>query len=76
MAGEIITNEAKLNGAQILPIDSEHSAIWQCLKGETQPPAITNDSLLARATFLPAFTAASVGLSPDFPGVAMTTVST
>ncbi len=37
MAGEIITNEAKLNGAQILPIDSEHSAIWQCLTGETQP---------------------------------------
>ncbi len=37
MAGEIITNEAKLNAAQILPIDSEHSAIWQCLKGEPQP---------------------------------------
>ena len=36
MAGEIITNEAKLNGAQIMPIDSEHSAIWQCLEGETQ----------------------------------------
>ncbi|MFC2048265.1 1-deoxy-D-xylulose-5-phosphate reductoisomerase [Chloroflexota bacterium] len=36
VAGEIITNEAKLNGAQILPIDSEHSAIWQCLRGETQ----------------------------------------
>jgi len=37
MAGEIITNEAKLNEARILPIDSEHSAIWQCLNGETQP---------------------------------------
>jgi len=37
MAGEIIINEAKLNAAQILPIDSEHSAIWQCLRGETQP---------------------------------------
>ena len=36
MAGEIITNEAKLAGAQILPIDSEHSAIWQCLNGESQ----------------------------------------
>jgi len=36
MAGEIITKEAKLNGAQIMPIDSEHSAIWQCLEGETQ----------------------------------------
>lgn len=34
MAGEIITTEAKLSAAQILPVDSEHSAIWQCLKGE------------------------------------------
>jgi len=39
MAGEIITNEAKQNDARILPVDSEHSAIWQCLEGETQPPA-------------------------------------
>ena len=38
MAGEIITREAKLSGAKILPIDSEHSAIWQCLNGEPQPP--------------------------------------
>ena len=37
MAGGIITKEAKLNDAHILPIDSEHSAIWQCLRGETQP---------------------------------------
>jgi len=34
IAGEIITNEAKLHNVQILPIDSEHSAIWQCLNGE------------------------------------------
>ena len=39
MAGEIITTEAKLNGAQIRPVDSEHSAIWQCLEGETQKAA-------------------------------------
>jgi 1-deoxy-D-xylulose-5-phosphate reductoisomerase len=39
MAGEIITPEAKQNGASILPVDSEHSAIWQCLNGETQPAA-------------------------------------
>ena len=36
MAGEVITGEAKLHSAQILPIDSEHSAIWQCLRGEIQ----------------------------------------
>jgi len=39
MAGSIITSEAKRSGARILPVDSEHSAIWQCLAGEPQPPA-------------------------------------
>ena len=34
MAGAIIMAEAKYHQAQILPIDSEHSAIWQCLRGE------------------------------------------
>ncbi|MFQ5925673.1 MAG: 1-deoxy-D-xylulose-5-phosphate reductoisomerase [Dehalococcoidia bacterium] len=34
MAGEIVISEAKRHGAQILPIDSEPSAIWQCLRGE------------------------------------------
>ncbi|MGA9049569.1 MAG: 1-deoxy-D-xylulose-5-phosphate reductoisomerase [Dehalococcoidia bacterium] len=35
MAGELITRMASECGARILPIDSEHSAIWQCLRGET-----------------------------------------
>ena len=39
VAGRIITQEAELNKARILPIDSEHSAIWQCLRGETQAPS-------------------------------------
>lgn len=34
MAGDIITRMAARHGASILPIDSEHSAIWQCLQGE------------------------------------------
>ena len=38
MAGEIIVGEASLHKAQILPIDSEHSAIWQCLRGEESKP--------------------------------------
>jgi len=38
-AGEIITGEAKKSGARILPVDSEHSAIWQCLSGEKQEAA-------------------------------------
>ncbi|MCJ7763826.1 MAG: 1-deoxy-D-xylulose-5-phosphate reductoisomerase [Dehalococcoidales bacterium] len=36
-AGEIIMKEAKANGARILPVDSEHSAIWQCFEGEAKP---------------------------------------
>jgi 1-deoxy-D-xylulose-5-phosphate reductoisomerase len=39
MAGELITGEAKKHKARILPIDSEHSAIWQCLRGEKSRPA-------------------------------------
>ena len=34
MAGDIIEQEKEKSGAQILPVDSEHSAIWQCLRGE------------------------------------------
>ncbi len=39
MAGEVIMSEARKNNAEILPVDSEHSAIWQCLSGEKQKPA-------------------------------------
>jgi len=39
MAGEIITRQAKQSKAQILPVDSEHSAIFQCLQGEAQKAA-------------------------------------
>jgi len=34
MAGEIVTAEARRHKVEIMPIDSEHSAIWQCLRGE------------------------------------------
>jgi 1-deoxy-D-xylulose-5-phosphate reductoisomerase len=33
MAGQIVMSEAKERGISILPIDSEHSAIFQCLQG-------------------------------------------
>jgi 1-deoxy-D-xylulose-5-phosphate reductoisomerase len=39
MAGHIVTAEAKKTGAELRPIDSEHSAIWQCLWGE-DPDAV------------------------------------
>jgi len=34
MAGEIVNRRAKLKKVKILPVDSEHSAIFQCLQGE------------------------------------------
>jgi len=34
VAGELLIKEAKLSNAKIIPIDSEHSAILQCLKNE------------------------------------------
>tara|TARA_B100001964_G_scaffold9416_1_gene10018 strand:- start:3311 stop:4468 length:1158 start_codon:yes stop_codon:yes gene_type:complete len=34
MAGDIIDYEKNKSGAEIFPVDSEHSAIWQCLVGE------------------------------------------
>jgi 1-deoxy-D-xylulose-5-phosphate reductoisomerase len=34
MAGHLVTQAAAKSGARLLPIDSEHSAIWQCLQGE------------------------------------------
>jgi len=34
VAGELITGLAKENKIRILPVDSEHSAIFQCLEGE------------------------------------------
>lgn len=36
VAGEIIINLAQKYGAEILPVDSEHSAIFQCLVGENK----------------------------------------
>jgi len=38
MAGEMVMTAAARSGAHILPVDSEHSAIWQCLRGETSKP--------------------------------------
>lgn len=34
MAGDIIMKLAKKNNVNIYPVDSEHSAIWQAIKGE------------------------------------------
>jgi 1-deoxy-D-xylulose-5-phosphate reductoisomerase len=39
MAGDIINTQIRKSRGQILPVDSEHSAIFQCLKGERKAAA-------------------------------------
>jgi 1-deoxy-D-xylulose-5-phosphate reductoisomerase len=38
VAGDIVMREAKENKSNIIPVDSEHSAIFQCLVGEAHNP--------------------------------------
>ena len=38
VAGELVTKLAKENGVNLYPVDSEHSAIFQCLAGEFHNP--------------------------------------
>lgn len=40
MAGEIVMAEARRHGVRILPVDSEHCAIFQCLAGQPPPARI------------------------------------
>ena len=35
MAGEIVIREARENGINVLPVDSEHNAVFQCLEGKS-----------------------------------------
>ncbi len=46
IAGQLITAEANRHKAELRPIDSEHSAIWQCLWGE-QPHSVRRIILTA-----------------------------
>jgi len=51
MAGEIVTAYAGKKGVKILPVDSEHSAIFQCLLGENKK-AVSRLILTALKNFL------------------------
>jgi 1-deoxy-D-xylulose-5-phosphate reductoisomerase len=46
MAGRVLTDAAKAGGGSLRPVDSEHSAIWQCLWGE-QPESVEKIILTA-----------------------------
>ena len=52
MAGDLVMQRAAQKGVDILPIDSEHSAIFQCLQGERQKDV---DKILLTASGGPFF---------------------
>ena len=43
MAGPLFTDAARRSGAQILPVDSEHNAIFQCLPASSSSTALHTD---------------------------------
>lgn len=47
VAGELITHTAAITGSRLLPVDSEHSAIMQCITGE---PASSVERLILTAS--------------------------
>jgi 1-deoxy-D-xylulose-5-phosphate reductoisomerase len=46
-AGALITSEAKTHGVEIRPVDSEHSAIWQCLMARHDDDPVKRVTLTA-----------------------------
>lgn len=51
--GALVTEAAKRKGVKLLPVDSEHSAIFQCLQG--RPPEQTAERLILTASGGPFF---------------------
>jgi 1-deoxy-D-xylulose-5-phosphate reductoisomerase len=48
MAGEIVMREAGRKGVQVLPVDSEHNAIFQCLDSQRKRPPSNEGSDVRR----------------------------
>ena len=54
MAGEVFLRACRAGGARVLPIDSEHNAVFQCLPGEAQADAGRIDACGVRRILLTA----------------------
>ena len=52
MAGEIVMREAREKGVHVLPVDSEHNAIFQCLEGKRSTPNAQRPTLNAESSTL------------------------
>jgi 1-deoxy-D-xylulose-5-phosphate reductoisomerase len=68
MAGDLVTAAARRSGAEIVPVDSEHSAIWQCLRGESAQDVVR---LWLTASGGPFRTAPLAGLQDVTPEMAL-----
>ena len=68
VAGELVMSEVARTGAALLPVDSEHNALWQCLVGEP-PEAISR--LILTASGGPFFTRDDAELSAVTPEEAL-----
>jgi 1-deoxy-D-xylulose-5-phosphate reductoisomerase len=63
-AGELVMPLVRKHHAQLRPVDSEHSAIWQCLRGETAP--VSRIILTASGGPFRSYTPAELaGVSPE-----------
>ena len=67
-AGALITSTAKRTGAEILPVDSEHSALFQCLKTGRREEL---DRLILTASGGPFFGASAERLAAATPSDAL-----
>jgi 1-deoxy-D-xylulose-5-phosphate reductoisomerase len=63
MAGEIVMREARAKGVYVLPVDSEHNAIFQCLEGKLQEGRKRPTSNVQRPTSSAESSALGVGRS-------------
>ena len=50
MAGEAVMEAAARKGARVLPVDSEHNAIFQCLEGNVQPRKLSGFLICAASS--------------------------
>jgi 1-deoxy-D-xylulose-5-phosphate reductoisomerase len=57
IAGALVTGAARRSGARLLPVDSEHSALWQCLSGEQGTDTVRRMLLTASGGPFRTFTA-------------------
>lgn len=69
--GELVVSASAKSGARLFPVDSEHSAVWQCLegvarregKGDARPPLVASEQVVR--VLLTASGGPFRGLSPE-----------